>query len=64
MNTRLTMWLKSVHYVRELTYAGPEELDPEEQRNFRWERIYYFESERKNKKIQKIYGRWKNRSRH
>ena len=54
MNTRLTMWLKSVHYVRELTYAGPEELDPEEQRNFRWERIYYFESERKNKKIQKI----------
>lgn len=37
MNTRLTMWPKSVHYVRELTYAGPEEWDPEEQRNFRWE---------------------------
>lgn len=25
MNTRLTMWPKSVHYVRELTYTGPEE---------------------------------------
>ena len=37
MNTRLTMWPKSVHYVRELTYTGPEEWDQEEQRNFRWE---------------------------
>lgn len=37
MNTRIAMWPKSVHYVRELTYTGPEEWDPEEQRNFRWE---------------------------
>ena len=37
MNTKITMWPKSVHYVRELTYCGPEEWDPEEQRNFRWE---------------------------
>lgn len=37
MNTKITMWPQSVHYVRELTYCGPEEWDPEEQRNFRWE---------------------------
>lgn len=37
MNTKITMWPKSVHYVRELTYLGPEEWDEEEGRNFHWE---------------------------
>lgn len=37
MNTKITMWPKSVHYVRELTYCGPEEWDPDEGRNIRWE---------------------------
>ena len=37
MNTKITMWPKSVHYVRELTYCGPEEWDPDEERNIRWE---------------------------
>lgn len=67
MNTRLTMWPKSVHYVRELTYAGPEEWDPEEQRNFRWEigkEFIILKANGRTKKIQEIYGRWKDRSRH
>lgn len=37
MNTKITMWPKSVHYVRELDYLGPEEWDPEEGRNIRWQ---------------------------
>lgn len=37
MNTKITMWPKSVHFVEELTYCGPEEWDEEEQRSFRWE---------------------------
>lgn len=37
MNTKITMWPKSVHYIRELNYLGPEEWDSEECRNIRWQ---------------------------
>ena len=37
MNTRITMWPKSVHYVKEILKYGPEEWDEDEQRKFRWQ---------------------------
>lgn len=35
MNTRITMWPKSVHFVKEYTYCGPEEWDEDEKCNLR-----------------------------
>jgi len=37
MNTKITMWPKSVHFVRELTYCGPKEWDEEDKKYYRWE---------------------------
>lgn len=37
MNTKITMWPKSVHFVREYTYCTAPEWDDEEKRNIRWE---------------------------
>lgn len=37
MNTKITMWPKSVHYVKEYDYYSAPEWDEDEQRNIRWE---------------------------
>lgn len=37
MNTKITMWPKSVHFVEELTYCGPEMNDEEDGKPYRWE---------------------------
>lgn len=37
MDSRLNMQLKSVHYVRELVYLGPEEWNQVEERNIRFQ---------------------------
>ena len=37
MNTKITMWPKSVHYVKEYTYCSAPEWDEEEQKNIRWQ---------------------------
>lgn len=37
MNTRITMWPKSVHYVKEYSYCASPVWDEEEQREVRWQ---------------------------
>lgn len=37
MNTKITMWPKSVHYVREYRYCTAPEWDEYEKKNVRWE---------------------------
>ncbi len=37
MTIKITMWPKSVHFVRELAYYGPEVWDEEDERSYRWE---------------------------
>lgn len=37
MNTKITMWPKSVHYVKEYDYYSAQKWDEDEQRNIRWE---------------------------
>ncbi len=37
MNTKITMWPKSVHFVREYSYCTAPEWDEYEKKNVRWE---------------------------
>lgn len=37
MNTRITMWPKSVHFVKEYTYCAAPEWDEEEGKYIRWQ---------------------------
>lgn len=37
MNTRITMWPKSVHFVKEYQYCSSPEWDEDEQRMIRWQ---------------------------
>ncbi len=54
MNTKITMWPKSVHYVKEYDYYSAPEWDEDEQRNIRWQigrEWIIFKSKRKNEEV-------------
>lgn len=59
MNTKITMYPKTVHFVREYQYCSFPEWDEEIQKNIRW-----LKSQRPDKEVQKVPGRRQNRSRH
>ena len=66
MNTKITMWPKSVHYVKEYDYYSAPEWDEDEQRNIRWEigrEWIILKSKRKNEEVQEVHGRRKDNGR-